>query len=147
MEPEGAAEETGPAAREAPADPATRPKPGSRVSAELVALYAEFEAHRRGGSTEPFAPRSTLVRVRNGAVLVDCFAAEDGAALRADLEALGLVGGATYKNAVSGWLPIAAIPELEGLVSLGRAAAAMAATGAATGAVAGAADPDPEPAG
>ena len=50
----------------------------------------------------------------------------DGAALHADLTALGLIGGGSYGNAASGLLPVAALEALEGLPNLALAQPAMA---------------------
>ena len=113
--------------------PRAKPKDRSRLSAELSALYAEYEAHRGEGSGAAFEPRNPALRVRDGAVLIDCTAAGDGAALRRSLEALGLVEGAVYGDAVSGWLPITDIPSLSQLKELGLARAAMSATGESPG--------------
>ena len=102
----------------------------NNVSAELLSLYTEFEAHQQEGSSAAFGPRDPALRVKDGAVLMDCTATEDGAMLLRDLEALGLFRGSVYGTAVSGWLPIAAIPELARLPSLGLARASQPATGA-----------------
>ena len=59
-------------------------------------------------------------------VAVDALAqGSDGAALLADLEALGLIGGAAYDNVVSGLLPAPAVGDLEGLASLRSIIAAI----------------------
>ena len=69
-----------------------------------------------------------------GYVSIDTAAAGDPEVLAADLEALGLEGGAVFGRMVSGRLPIPAIPVLEALDSLqfARLAYAMAHAGAVT---------------
>jgi Subtilase family/FlgD Ig-like domain len=96
--------------------------PFAKVGHDLTQLFREHEAFRRTGAGA-FRPSDANLPVRDGFVVIDA-ASEDPQALRADLEALGLQNGATYRRVVSGRLPISAIGEAAALTSLRFARAA-----------------------
>ncbi len=102
--------------------------PMARLGFDLALLFREHEAYVEGGRAGAFTPSNRLLMVRDEHVVIDAVAAGDASALRADLEALGLEGGAQYGAVVSGRLPIAALPQAAALTSLrwGRYAAAQA---------------------
>jgi hypothetical protein len=114
--------------------PDQTPLPGkagaeTKVNQDLIVLYDEYEAHRRTGSQEPFAPTNNLMRVVDDRVLIDAVATSDATELLADLVALGLQNGTAFGPKVSGQLPISAIRELVTLDSLKFVRPAYAATG------------------
>ena len=122
----------------APGDPAPRrplegrtledSKAGAKVSRELLELLDEYELHARERAGEEFEASTALLRVKEGAVAIECSAAGEPGELVADLEGLGMTGVASYAGSVGGWLPIPAIAELEALESLRFARAAMSMT-------------------
>jgi hypothetical protein len=97
-----------------------------KVGGELISLHAEYQMYlQSGGGT--FRPTTLMVRVVGERVIVDAVASGNPQTLRRDLEALGLRNAAVAGRLVSGQLPIAAIPNLNGVRSLQwiRAAYAM----------------------
>lgn len=98
------------------------------VSQELRDLKAEYDAFVKDHPPEAFTPSHPLIRIKNGLVLIDASATGDAAALLAELQALGLEGGAAYGNMVSGSLPITAIDDLEDLEHLRFVRASMGST-------------------
>ena len=100
----------------------------TKVSRELIVLYEEFVAHRASGSTEPFQPRGALIRIRDERVLIDFSARGEGQVLRQELQSLGVSEATAFRDMVSGWLPIEAIPRLGQLEHLRVARAARAVT-------------------
>ena len=113
-------------------------KSHSKAGQHLLALHREYQAYleqvtqARGPSG--FESRNFLAPIAAGYVSIDTAAAGDPEVLAADLEALGLEGGAVFGRMVSGRLPMSAIPLLEALNSLqfARLAYAMANAGAVT---------------
>jgi hypothetical protein len=89
-----------------------------KVSAALMALHAEFLAHRveQGGARS--AHHVGPMRVIGERVVVNAVARGDAGALRAQLVALGLQRPVVHGRVVSGQLPITAIPALAGLSEL-----------------------------
>ncbi len=97
-----------------------------KVGFDLTLLYREYEAFRQRGTPGPFTSHNPTTPLRDDLVVIDAVA-NDAAALRADLEALGLRDAAHYGPVVSGWLPITAIPQMAALdrLRLARPAVAM----------------------
>jgi hypothetical protein len=107
-----------------------KPRVPSKVSRELLALHEAYSEAQRSGTT--FRPNSPLLRIEDDRVLIDATAAADGETLKANLVGLGMRHAVAFERVVSGWLPIAAIPALDGLESLAfvRASAATHSPGA-----------------
>ena len=100
----------------------------SKIGPDLAALAAEYQDHAAQGASGSFEPGNPLVRVRDGFVVIDAVASQNGTALKNALEALGLQGGEVYKSTVSGLLPISSIDGMAGLESLQFARPSYAAT-------------------
>ncbi len=92
--------------------------PLAKIGAILALLHEEYETYREEGARVAFRPTDTLVRVTGDRVAIDAIAEADAAALRVDLEGLGLEGGATFGRFVSGTIPITALDEVAALGSL-----------------------------
>jgi hypothetical protein len=96
--------------------------PLANIGYDLAHLYFAYRAHRRAaaaeGGTSFQPPGGGMTVTEAGKVTVDATAAESGEQLRADLDALGLDGGATAGPVVSGRLPIEVLPEAAALESL-----------------------------
>jgi subtilisin family serine protease len=113
-------------------------KARSKAGRGLSALHNEYQAYLQQAAAQARGPSG--FRSRNmaptaaGYVSIDTAATGDPQVLAADLEALGLEGGAVFGRMVSGHLPMSAIPALEALDSLQFAhpAYAMAQAGAVT---------------
>ena len=90
--------------------------PMARIGYDLAHLYFAYRAYREApsGTFEP----PGQARVDEGRVLIDATASENGDLLRADLDRLGLEGGATAGPVVGGRLPIEALPDASQLESL-----------------------------
>src|SRR5262245_28395375 len=100
----------------APTEPpagAPRAKPSGKISADLLALYADYQDAKQRGVD--FRPENPTVQIVDDRVLIDAAAARDAQQLQTDLTALGLQHGAALGRMVSGQLPIAAIAELASL--------------------------------
>ena len=110
--------------------------PLAKAGLDLLLLYHRYQASAStdGLRAEPDAPSTSGgMQVRNGRVVIDAIAAESASALREDLEALGLTGGATAGRLVSGQFPIAKIADLARLKSLRSVRPSRARTQAPTG--------------
>jgi subtilisin family serine protease len=114
-------------------------KAHNKAAHDLLALHREYQAYLQQADAEARGPsgfrsRNFLAPTAAGYVSIDTAAAGDPEALAADLEALGLQGGAVFGRMVSGRLLISAIPALEALDSLkfARPAYARARAGAVT---------------
>jgi hypothetical protein len=92
--------------------------PLSKIGYDLARLYFAYRAHQRRASGQPFASSGGVSVTGGGRVVVDATARRDSRQLRADLDALGLEGGATAGPIVSGRLPIEALAEAAALESL-----------------------------
>lgn len=109
------------------------PRGSRKVGPDLLALQAEFEAHRSAGvPAETYRSANPAIRVADGFVLIDTAASKDAGALQADLKRLGMVKPEVYGRVVSGRLPILSIDALESLDSLRLARPAYAMTRAGT---------------
>lgn len=109
------------------------PRGSRKVGPDLLALQAEFEAHRSAGAPAgTYRNANPAIRVADGFVLVDTAASEDASALQADLKRIGMVKPEIYGRMVSGRLPIVSIDALESLDSLRLARPAYAMTHAGT---------------
>ena len=97
---------------------AQQEKPAGPVTQDLLDLLDEYNAFRDTFPDSAFTSANTLLRIRDGRVLVDATATGDGRALLAELEALGLENGAVFGVVVSGWLPIDSIGDLPTLQHL-----------------------------
>jgi PKD repeat protein len=98
----------------------------SKASTPLVRVLSEYRAHVNQGRRTDFKPSDSFLLITAGRVLIDARATADGAALLDDLNRLGLLNGALYKNLVSGLLPVAAINQAVALASLRSISAAIA---------------------
>ena len=98
----------------------------SRASSPLVRVLSEYRAHVNQGRRTDFKPSDRFLLFTAGRVLIDARATADGATLLGDLNRLGLVNGALYKDLVSGLLPVAAIDQAAALASLRSISAAIA---------------------
>jgi hypothetical protein len=92
--------------------------PLAKIGYDLARLYFAYRAHQRQASGQPFASPGGVSVTGGGRVVVDATARRDSRQLRADLDALGLEGGATAGPIVSGRLPIEALAEAAALESL-----------------------------
>jgi hypothetical protein len=92
--------------------------PLAKIGYDLARLYFAYRAHQRQASGQPFASPGGVSITGGGRVVVDATARRDSRQLRADLDALGLEGGATAGPIVSGRLPIEALAEAAALESL-----------------------------
>lgn len=97
---------------------ASKDKEMTKISRDLVALYDAYVLYQQKGEDAAFTPSNPMVRVSEGHVMIDAVASGDADALRADLEALGLLQAAAFGRMVSGRLPIEAIDDLSALASL-----------------------------
>ena len=93
---------------------------------DFASAGTQSEISRQGRVEQPGSAPDPLLRVaylKGGAhVAIDATAADgDGAALLAQLEALGLKNGAAWQDVVSGYLPQTAIGALEDLPMLATA--------------------------
>ena len=104
--------------------------PLAKAGMDLLLLYHLSSARRVSDFEENAAPEGIpdAMQVRNGRVVVDAIAANDVAALRADLESLGMTGAASAGQIVSGSFPIARIPDLARLETLQGVRPALAKT-------------------
>jgi len=114
-------------------------KAHSKAGHDLLALHCEYQAYlqradAQGRGPSGFRSRNFMAPTAAGYVSIDTAAAGDAEILAADLEALGLEGGAVFGRMVSGTLPVSAIPALAALDSLKFAhlAYAMTLAGAVT---------------
>lgn len=98
----------------------------SKVGAALTALHAERAAHAAQANGLPFTSINPLVRVVQERVIIKAVADGDVGALKAALSALGMQNAAVFGRVISGELPIAAIPALDGISSLRFARPSMA---------------------
>jgi subtilisin family serine protease len=98
---------------------------GTLKSSALAPLYEEYAAHAAGSNERPFVPADRSTRVIDDSVAIDAFADDDVQALVADLTALGMHDVAVAGRAVSGQLPLSAIPALDGLATLRFAAPSL----------------------
>ena len=107
--------------------------PLAKVGTQLAMLYRSFEQHQRVKAGRPFRPRyyARSVTAENR-VAIDAIAMEQPTALRADLERLGLQQAAVAGRVVSGYLPVAALPDVAQLPSLRSAQVAVARVRAGT---------------
>ena len=104
---------------------AAGPKGSGKAHPALRDLYAEREAHAAHASGLPFVPSNSLLRVTSDRVVIDAIAESDPPALAAALAALGMQNVAVFGRVVSGLLPVAAIPALDGVASLRYAQPSM----------------------
>lgn len=102
--------------------------PFAKVGTALSTVFRAHEQHQKSATAEPFRPAQSLLRVADGYVVIEAIAAASPEALRADLEALGLRGGAVAGNLVSGRLPISAIDDMAQLQRLQAARPSRAIT-------------------
>jgi len=105
----------------------------AKVGQDLLALYAEYQAHlkdtsRQGAAAPAFKPSNAIAPVAGGSVAIDAAASGNAEALAADLRALGAENVTVYGRMVSGRLPITAIRALQDLSSLQFARPAYATT-------------------
>lgn len=98
-----------------------------KVGQQLALMYRAFERHQRAKTGRPFrAPRYARSVMDGRYVAIDAIAAGRADRLRTDLERLGLQQPAQAGRLVSGYLPIAAIPEAAQLAALRSAHVAIA---------------------
>lgn len=94
------------------------PKGSAKVNPALTALHTEYAAHLAQSSGLTFSSRDRLFQVADDRVVIDAVADDDAVALESALLALGMRHTSVFGRFVSGELPIAAIPALDGIVSL-----------------------------
>lgn len=101
--------------------------PMAAMGLALTQLYNEYLLWLNQGDGAPLDPSNENVAIfTNHFTQLDCVANGDVNQLRADLEALGMNVSAVVGSTVSGMVPMAAIPEIAGLVSLRFATPAFA---------------------
>ena len=100
----------------------------TKVGVVLSVLHEEYTSHQRLGDGTDFESENPLIRIVEDRVVIDAVASGDTAALRADLEALGMQHAASFGRMVSGQLPVRAIADADALDSLQFARPAGAAT-------------------
>ena len=105
----------------------------AKVGQDLLALYAEYQAHLKDTSGQraaapAFKSSNAIAPVAGGSVVIDATASGDAEALATDLRALGAENVTAFGRMVSGRLAIIAIPALQDLASLQFARPAYAAT-------------------
>ncbi len=113
------------------ADPGSSKRAAAKVSQDLSALHAEYQAHlkeaRTSGVAAPaFQSSNTLAPLAGEAVIIDATASGDPEVLADDLRALGARNVVVFGRMVSARLPLTAIPALEDLPSLRLARPAYA---------------------
>ena len=84
----------------------------------LMALYARHASQASRTSAAVFASDSAWMRLHGDRVLIDAVADGDPAILAATLTVLGAQHLAIHGRVISGQLPIAAIPSLNGIAHL-----------------------------
>jgi Ca2+-binding RTX toxin-like protein len=89
-----------------------------KVGPDLAVVELEYEVAIANSKGESFQPSNSLLQVENGFIVIDAIANGNAAALKADLERLGLKNAATFGLYVSGLFPIAQIGEIAKLPSL-----------------------------
>jgi hypothetical protein len=103
--------------------------PGKTTTSKLTAGLQRLVAPAAKAATAgPVQISPAPVPTRNGLVALDAVASGDPKVLLADLQALGLKGGATRGRLVSGLLPVGKVSQLAGLKSLKLARPAYRAT-------------------
>ncbi len=91
-------------------EPGIKNGPLVKAGFDLSRLYVEHRDFlQRQQPTAPFVSENRLLRLRNGAVVIDAVADLDPIRLRNALLSLGLQNAAVYGRYVSGLLPIASI--------------------------------------
>jgi hypothetical protein len=90
---------------------------GQRISAELAKLHTEY-VERVQSSLQFFSPSNKQLRLMNDHVLIEAIALNDKDELQEDIYRLGGIHLASTGYLVSGFVPIAAIRDLESLSSL-----------------------------
>ena len=90
----------------------------AKVGHALSDLYEDYVRHVALDDGADFESGDPLIRVVEGRVVIDAIASGDAGALRADLEALGMLKVASFRRVVSGQLPIGAIADANALDSL-----------------------------
>ena len=89
-----------------------------RADTALRRLFAEYSAHRRWGSRGVLRPTAPHLTYRDGSVMIEAVAREDGAALQSELKGLGLTEAARYGLHVAGMLPVKNLQRAASLASL-----------------------------
>ncbi|GAB6067518.1 hypothetical protein JCM13664_08360 [Methylothermus subterraneus] len=88
------------------------------LSMRLSALVQEYGAYQRSGQAQPFRSTDVGLKVWQGKVLVTITVEGSVEALLPRLQALGMVNLTSFANAVSGWVPIERLPDLEFLPAI-----------------------------
>ena len=116
------------------ADQQGKDGPLAKMGTSLTQLYVEYDVHKASGAKQSFMSSNRLMPVRGRYVAIDAVADEDAEALLAALRRVGLTRGASFGRMVSGYLPIASIPDAAALADLrfARAARMMQSTGSVT---------------
>jgi hypothetical protein len=89
----------------------------AKVGSDLLALYAEYQAHLQqtswlGAAAPAFRSSNPIAPIAGGSVVIDAAASGDPQALAADLRALGVNKVTVFGRMVSARVPIPAIPGL-----------------------------------
>jgi len=110
-----------PAATAAPSSAAMTAMSSRRLSEHLAALAQEYDDYVKAGRMgSSFHSSHRWIRTVNDAVVIDAVALGDTAALKKELEALGLIHGAVAGPLVGGLLPIRALRAAAALPNVGR---------------------------
>lgn len=100
--------------------------PWAKAGSTLRRVVAAHSAHQRTSGGAPFESGIPAVRVSNGLILIDAFAADgDGAALLAALRDLGLENGTAFRHVVSGFMPLRQLDKAVELGSLRTISASL----------------------
>jgi hypothetical protein len=109
-------------------------KPGlmAKLPHSLISLHQQHATHLAQRAAVPFRSSDPLIRLVDGHVVIDAVASGDVAALKADLEFLGMQDAVAFGRIVSGQLPISSIAAAGALATLQFAQPAVAITNAGT---------------
>ncbi|MCU0565056.1 MAG: S8 family serine peptidase [Oculatellaceae cyanobacterium Prado106] len=77
-----------------------------KVGGDLVTVEIEYEAALSNSIGNTFQPSNSLLQVENGFIAIEAIANGNAAALKADLERLGLKNGSAFGLYVSGLIPL-----------------------------------------
>jgi Ca2+-binding RTX toxin-like protein len=89
-----------------------------KVGPDLAVVELEYEAAVANSRGDSFQPSNSSLQVENGFIVIEAIANGNAAALRADLEQLGLRNAVTFGLYVSGLFPLAQISDIAKLATL-----------------------------
>lgn len=91
---------------------------GRKITSDLIEVDEDYQAYQQAGAQGDFSPGVQGASVTNQTVVVEAVASGSANALLQDLQALGFQQIATVNRTVSGYLPLSAISQLDGLATL-----------------------------